>query len=57
MATTTDAAPLNEVDPAASCFFNALLRETRAWRLDTTGHGEVARLPITEGELSSDIRK
>lgn len=56
MATTTDAAPLNEVDPAASCFFNALLRETRAWRLDTTGHGEVARLPITEGELQLRLR-
>jgi N2-citryl-N6-acetyl-N6-hydroxylysine synthase len=56
MTTTTDAAPLNEVDPAASCFFNALLRETHAWRLDTTSHGEVAHLPITEGELQLRLR-
>lgn len=56
MTTTSDATPMNEVDPAASCFFNALLRETRGWRLDTTGHGEVARLPLTEGELQLQLR-
>ena len=31
-----------ETDPAASCFFNALLRETVTWRLATTRQGEAA---------------
>ncbi|MCE8032325.1 hypothetical protein EKK97_08795 [Billgrantia tianxiuensis] len=56
MAITTDALPLPEVDPAASCFFNALLRETRGWQLDTTSQGEVVYLPVTDGELQLRLR-
>ncbi len=50
---TTPASPCSpaETDPAASCFFNALLRETEAWRLATTPHGERIQLPVDAGEL------
>tara|TARA_B100000700_G_scaffold22521_4_gene21862 strand:- start:1402 stop:3153 length:1752 start_codon:yes stop_codon:yes gene_type:complete len=40
-----------ETDPAASCFFNALLRETVTWRLATTRQGEYIRLTVDAGEL------
>lgn len=56
MAIATDAPHLPEVDPAACCFFNALLRETRGWRLDNTAHGEIARLPVDDGELQLRLR-
>nr|WP_297459464.1 IucA/IucC family protein [uncultured Halomonas sp.] len=38
-------------DLAAACFFNALLRETTAWRLVTDERGSRAMLPVDGGEL------
>lgn len=43
-------------DLAAACFFNALLRETTAWRLVTDEHGSRAVLPVDDGELCLRLR-
>ncbi|MFC3284766.1 IucA/IucC family protein [Litchfieldella rifensis] len=51
MSAPTSPTLLSEADPAASCFFNALLRESQGWHLDTTMHGDLAILPVDDGEL------
>lgn len=43
-------------DLAAACFFNALLRETTAWRLANDEQGSVAVLPVDDGELCLRLR-
>lgn len=45
-----------DVDPAATCFFNALLRETPAWRLVDEATGSTAVLPVDGGELHLRLR-
>ncbi|WP_110678387.1 IucA/IucC family protein [Salinicola sp. RZ23] len=44
------------VDLAASCFFNALLRECPHWRLVSDPAGERAVLPLSDGELHLHLR-
>lgn len=56
MPVTAVSPPRPSVDLAATCFFNALLRESTGWRLATDDDGDLAVLPVNDGELHLRLR-